>query len=1063
MCPVDVKHLRCDRRVPCSCPIDDLTKALSTDPEPQFVLLVAPDPEHTHLGLFFDRQVEAFDQAAQQAGYEFEMAAMPWTKRVLSDHPDLAESTREKDFQDKREEFPGIIRFRHPGATPLVAFVIGERPTAGVNADQFKNATEYVRAHSSSSVLHVIGPTFSGSLSSLDRLFEHVPFDVVIVDSGTVSGLAALQNARARWKGNARIPRVVLRTFQEPDCYLINATAHFALSNGYATSDVTLVTEEETAYGNLSRNNECSEDIGHVLYFPREISHLRAAYQRDVEQSASTDNAAAPRSTLKTDLTDPGDDDTVAPTALSETPLSQEGVLLNIAADLEKTRARFVVVRATNPTDTVFLAKYLRTAYPPARIVTIGTDLLFRRESDDPHFRGLLAIGAYSLIPDVDESLLKPPVVSDLPTARREFPSSYSVGSFNATLASLNSFNAPFSCLGSTPCETIPEAPYAQYTWPTLAGGNCVDDRLGAPPVWLVVLGARGYWPVDFATVSHLPRQEQAGSCGASTARDVEGLPLSWKLLAVSTFALMIAFGLLFRYGSAGSPAAARANFAPIPNKSRAKVLAWTTVLFSVLAILTIAPLARWIGAGRLDAFGIATGCSLGAATVFMMWSAVIGLCRREARDLAIATGVLVGVAVVASILWTALAPETISEHATIYRILHVTSGVSPVTPVLFLLAAGLWRAWYSVTGLSYLDSRRPRLPAHNDVLGSDKSSDPRLDQLTEEANKNLLAVMDPWNTDRRVLSLAGACISVPLLTLDYWHPVRAIDGVWFERLYAAGLLLVCFGLFLSLFRLVVVWTELRKLLVALNALPLQRAFKDLEGFSWRPLWRPTGRPLTDSSRYLARLSEQLTALANMGVVSRRVACTFALRQAMLAKTSEHHEPRTVERFSLCRRRVGRLTGVFLRDLLHTWSREGEKRNARVALEERFIALVYANFIAAVMARMRTLVLCVTGTFVCIALSFASYVFEPKQAYDAALIMLLLLLMSVLVVIFGRMHQNTILSLLTTTKPGELGSDFWVRIGSALAIPVISLLAVQFPELSHALFSWVEPALRAVK
>jgi hypothetical protein len=61
------------------------------------------------------------------------------------------------------------------------------------------------------------------------------------------------------------------------------------------------------------------------------------------------------------------------------------------------------------------------------------------------------------------------------------------------------------------------------------------------------------------------------------------------------------------------------------------------------------------------------------------------------------------------------------------------------------------------------------------------------------------------------------------------------------------------------------------------------------------------------------------------------------------------------------------------------------------------------------------------------------------------------------------MHRDAILSRLTSTTAGELGWDFWLKFISAGAIPVFSLLAVQFPEISKFLFSWLEPAVQAIK
>jgi hypothetical protein len=76
-----------------------------------------------------------------------------------------------------------------------------------------------------------------------------------------------------------------------------------------------------------------------------------------------------------------------------------------------------------------------------------------------------------------------------------------------------------------------------------------------------------------------------------------------------------------------------------------------------------------------------------------------------------------------------------------------------------------------------------------------------------------------------------------------------------------------------------------------------------------------------------------------------------------------------------------------------------------------------------------------------------------------------LLIVMVLVVgyVYAEMHREAILSRLTSTKVGELGWDFWLKFASAAVIPVVSLLAGQFPEVNRFLFSWLEPALQAMK
>jgi hypothetical protein len=132
-------------------------------------------------------------------------------------------------------------------------------------------------------------------------------------------------------------------------------------------------------------------------------------------------------------------------------------------------------------------------------------------------------------------------------------------------------------------------------------------------------------------------------------------------------------------------------------------------------------------------------------------------------------------------------------------------------------------------------------------------------------------------------------------------------------------------------------------------------------------------------------------------------------------------------------------------------------------LAEEFAALVYVNFLVTVLLRMRTLVICAGGMYVFILLSMNVYPFEPHPALQTLAVVLLVLMGAIVGYVYAEMHREAILSRLTSTQPGELGLDFWIKFGSAAAIPLFSLLATQFPEINQALFSWLTPALDAVK
>jgi hypothetical protein len=188
-------------------------------------------------------------------------------------------------------------------------------------------------------------------------------------------------------------------TFQESDQVLIERFVEYATGSsygslGYENESIALVSEDETAYG----SGKEKAPVGLRLYFPREISQLRAAYQKEVATGDS--GTAAPRDILPPYGDVSGDDDdSVTEFSAGQTVRSQEGVVQGLAAELRRHKIEFVIVRATDPMDTLFVSRYLRRAYPEGRVVTIGADVLFRREAEDPELHGLLSLSTYSLAP----------------------------------------------------------------------------------------------------------------------------------------------------------------------------------------------------------------------------------------------------------------------------------------------------------------------------------------------------------------------------------------------------------------------------------------------------------------------------------------------------------------------------------------------------------------------------------------------------------------------------------------------------------------------------------------
>jgi hypothetical protein len=146
---------------------------------------------------------------------------------------------------------------------------------------------------------------------------------------------------------------------------------------------------------------------------------------------------------------------------------------------------------------------------------------------------------------------------------------------------------------------------------------------------------------------------------------------------------------------------------------------------------------------------------------------------------------------------------------------------------------------------------------------------------------------------------------------------------------------------------------------------------------------------------------------------------------------------------------------------LNTSSLADEPMYIRVA--EEFLAIRYVSLIRAVLVNMRYLLVFVSAVFVLTIVAWNSYPFQPRQSIDEAFTGLLVLLGAGVTWIFVQMHRNPILSRITNTSANELGFDFYVRLVSFGAVPVLTWLAYQFPELGGTLFKFIQPGLEVIK
>jgi hypothetical protein len=121
------------------------------------------------------------------------------------------------------------------------------------------------------------------------------------------------------------------------------------------------------------------------------------------------------------------------------------------------------------------------------------------------------------------------------------------------------------------------------------------------------------------------------------------------------------------------------------------------------------------------------------------------------------------------------------------------------------------------------------------------------------------------------------------------------------------------------------------------------------------------------------------------------------------------------------------------------------------------------SLVRAVLANMRYLMLFVSSSFVLAIVAWNSYPFQPRRQVDWLFTGLLVLLGSGIIWVLAQMHRDSILSRITDTKENELGWDFYVRVISFGAFPVLAWLAYQFPDIGSVISKFLQPAVPVVK
>ncbi len=510
-------------------------------PDITAIIAVVPDPVHTHMGLEYDRAIDALMQAGADNGYLRSFYWLPWklpTDATRTGESPTADETAE---QKKREEMPGLIVLKHVAKGEddlwtsydrvIYLFLVGESPASGMNGMQMRNALRFegdlkqtmshqpVTSKKSEQPppsirfsmlgpddLQIIGPDASGAAASLREAVEEAraakKLDVKTVHIAGTTGTKTATDVLNRPFLDKSL-EVCYVSFGVNTEFEKNRTLEMLGSSGYDSRRFALLVEDGTVFGNSVRpGGEAATDDtayttpssppiaapglcapNHPAPEKRLVAPLVIRFPREISllRNAQTSDGAAsvPSPYLHLTLKDSVADDTIPQFSKEQTPLSQEAALMSIQRELMTYHVRFLAITASDILDEIFLANFLHRACPDIRLLFLdGGDLLFERESENQPYIGSLAIAPYSLA-----GLWQAP--NDGPL--RAFPDSQSEAMYNAASYTFHDESSAVSRISN----------------PTLAGYQSTSDwdAKTHSSLWATVVGSDGYYPLGI--ISH--------------------------------------------------------------------------------------------------------------------------------------------------------------------------------------------------------------------------------------------------------------------------------------------------------------------------------------------------------------------------------------------------------------------------------------------------------------------------------------------------------------------------------------------------------------------------------
>lgn len=1045
----------------------------------KFLLATVPDPQNSHYPIAFDRVIESLQRALEEQKYMLDRFWLPWDSEPGPVDQDFVMHEQHAEWFAQKQEFPGVLIFRSvASASRICIFVIGETPESGISRTQFSKAMKMIEPLSKDRNINILGPTFSGSISSLggaiaevDRQHPHQwSFHVV---TGTATAQKNEQALRQAAPGAAiQFARLI-----GTDDNAIEFFKQYALQKSSSCDHIAFLTESGTTY---ARNIEDEAPNGSCnianFNYPMQISRMRNAYGKNTELQAlsQTKIGDTPVQGLVIPLKDEHEGKDLIPTFSPELrPISQEASLLNVLATISYSRIEDVGIVATDILDALFLGRMLKEHCPNVRPFILDSDLIYGHSSQNNAFDGMLIVTTYPLIRK-PEQFYNPGNSSQLEAP--QFSSAIEEGEYWATLHLL-------ADTGVT------------------AKGH--EPQVSAP--WLAVMGRDGIWPI------RVPAQANQ----ANVPQPAPFQSVGWKLFfALTTLSCVVFAGLViyFNSGVAGwfQPRSSQPN-----EICRRLPLGWLAALKvtpraaagdacdspdprPVLTLACFFVIAAYSFVAMIEMRSREDYPYLGAAVcvcALCLLFAAVQCCWRPLRPVHLAFFAFAAVLVCLELRY--FAPVS---SAFVYRTLHVGNGVSPIVPIVLIAAALFWLACAHLNRirLFYLFPKAPTIFRYEPFL-----------LHAQELHSDLQNIFQRWSTGHSLW--VGGIALILFFSLSIVNPSRiySVENFRFEWIYTTALYTLCFGLLLESVRFLRAWRALHGILQLLERHRLCEAFSRLPNelapaYLWR--WGGGGPSFLVFAHFFNRLKclsdkqlyrfdrtydkhfQQLQADARK--VGGLISASLMIDAKTLDAVNEHIsqvlddlvaamsqewgsacEPKAHQGESViavvAAAAVGAGSGGAVvvgqsHPAHHHTKTASELLSETQPIAEEMIALRFVELIAQVNHQLKNNLKFIAGGLILAVISLNSYPFEPHRSLTSILTIYFFAVSLAFLLVFMQMSRNKIISYLNETTPGKLDSNVFQML-SLGGLPFITVISSQFPSVGGFLFAWVKPALEALR